>query len=113
MNVAEVVLDKEGRYYGLSFECAGCEFGHHMVPTDWTPEGRERVERSPGTPTWQFNGDLKRPTLSPSILCRASIGKEYRNVVCHFFVAHGRMQFCSDSTHALAGQTVDMTPVDP
>jgi hypothetical protein len=29
-------------------------------------------------------------------------------VVCHSFVIDGRIQFLSDSTHVLAGQTVDL-----
>ena len=31
-----------------------------------------------------------------------------RNIRCHSFVRSGRIEFLSDSTHALAGQTVDL-----
>ena len=32
-------------------------------------------------------------------------------VRCHSFVTDGRIQFLSDSTHVLAGQTVDLPPI--
>lgn len=28
--------------------------------------------------------------------------------VCHSFVRDGRIEFCGDSTHAMAGQTVEL-----
>ena len=31
--------------------------------------------------------------------------------VCHTFVTDGRIQFLSDCTHALAGQTVDLPDI--
>jgi hypothetical protein len=33
-------------------------------------------------------------------------GDGYRCLVCHSFVTEGRIEFLSDSTHELAGQTV-------
>jgi hypothetical protein len=32
--------------------------------------------------------------------------------VCHSFVTDGRIQFLTDSNHALAGQTVDLPDVE-
>lgn len=112
VNRAEIVVTKDGLYYGLSIECPGCEFGHHVVATDWTPEGKQRFER-PAEACWGFNGDLVLPTLTPSILCRVEMGAEKRKVVCHSFVTGGRIQFLNDCTHALAGQTVDLPEIEP
>lgn len=58
-------------------------------------------------PHWDWNGDLERPTLAPSILQYES-GSMPR---CHSFLRDGRWEFLGDCTHKLAGQTVDMVPL--
>jgi hypothetical protein len=93
----------------VSFRCPGCG-DVHRVPVS-------------GENAWSFNGDVDRPTLSPSILVRAGhhaphwkqgdncwCGKDYgfSCYVCHSFVRDGKIEFCADSTHALAGKTVDL-----
>jgi hypothetical protein len=40
-------------------------------------------------------------------------GKPIYTPRCHSFVTDGRIQFLSDSTHALAGQTVDLPEIQP
>ena len=52
---------------------------------------------------WQFNGDVERPTFTPSVLERYGDSE-----VNHYFVTDGRIQFLADCTHELAGQTVDL-----
>ena len=59
---------------------------------------------------WQFNGDLNRPTFTPSYVVRSS--NDQGDTVCHSFVTDGRIQFLGDCTHALAGQTVDLPDMD-
>lgn len=46
---------------------------------------------------WSFDGNTEQPTFTPSI-----------NIVgvCHYFITSGKISFCSDSQHRLAGQTV-------
>lgn len=92
------------------FFCPGCECGHWF--------------QTQGSPAWTFNGDMERPTVSPSILVRGTVpmsDEEYerltrgekidpRDFVCHSFVTDGRIQFLTDSTHALSGQTVPLEP---
>lgn len=98
--------------YRVHFHCPGCKDIHWIV-TD-TPDG------------WGFNGDYERPTFTPSVLMQARYAEppvtpenleqwkrepwEQRTVdrVCHSFVTDGRIQFLTDSTHELAGQTVDL-----
>jgi len=64
---------------------------------------------------WTFSGDLERPTFSPSMLATAVYGahgpgrREHR---CHSFVRDGKIQYLSDCTHAMAGQTVDLPDFD-
>lgn len=98
---------------GLMFRCPGCG-GNHMV----------KVGDGPG-PRWGWNGSGDAPTFTPSILVRSGHyahggqrgncwctcddpGRAFRCAQCHSFVTDGRIQFLSDCTHALAGQTVDL-----
>lgn len=97
----------------VSFVCQGCD-ERHVVPVD-------------GPRAWGWNGNIDRPTLTPSILItgkRRITDDEYRRIlageqleipgrVCHTFVTDGRIQFLGDCTHALAGQTADLLEVEP
>lgn len=69
-----------------------------------------------------FNGDGDRPTFWPSVLVKGIVpitDEEHATImsggavapkpfICHSFVTGGRIQFLADSTHSLAGQTVDI-----
>lgn len=80
----------------LWFECPGCDMPHS-------------VQHGAGEgPRWGWNGNADSPTFSPSILVRYPWGPEQVEKVCHSFVTDGRIQFLSDCTHELAGQTVDL-----
>lgn len=78
--------------------CPGCE-GYHSVCVD--PGG------------WTWNGSEESPTFNPSLLVRGVRGDTSEvKTLCHSFVRDGKIQFLSDSAHALAGQTVDLPNVD-
>jgi Family of unknown function (DUF6527) len=51
-----------------------------------------------------WNGDLESPTVSPSILVKASRGQE----ICHTYIKNGCIEFLADCTHELKGKTVPM-----
>lgn len=87
----------------LAFECPGCGDSHE-VPVN--RHGRGAVEQGPA---WDWNGSLDKPTLGPSILVRWGSSTEKR--CCHSYVRGGRIEFLSDCTHALAGQTVDLPEI--
>ncbi|WP_345255310.1 DUF6527 family protein [Flaviaesturariibacter amylovorans] len=120
MNRLRTILEKEGQARIVAFECPGCGEEH-------------AVHVNGGVMTnkyfWGFNNDFIRPTFTPSVLVRSGhYAKENegpglcwcdyeqrfrepapsRCEVCHSFVTDGRIQFLSDCTHALAGQTVDL-----
>jgi hypothetical protein len=82
----------------LMWWCPGCD-GAHQIATG----------SGPG-PRWGWNGDAEKPTFTPSVLVTydgADAGQDGAPPsVCHSFVVDGQMQFLSDCTHALAGQTV-------
>lgn len=114
------IADADGSLYGYSFWCPGCEETHQV-----------RVGK-PDRPCWGFNENLEAPTFTPSVLVttghymegRRSGDSCYCNTPppddddwgwkcarCHIYVTDGRIQFLSDCTHALAGQTVPMVPI--
>lgn len=94
----------------LLFWCPGCDEAHGIP-----------VDASRG---WTWNGDLDKPTVTPSIHAQFRLygperlpfhkyegpnpPTEKADGCCHSFVTDGRIQFLSDCTHALAGQTVDL-----
>jgi hypothetical protein len=80
----------------LLFWCPGCA-GHHYFDQRWT-----------------FSGDEGAPTFAPSLLVRGACGSANigPSAVCHSFVRSGQIEFLTDSTHPLAGQTVPMVDLD-
>lgn len=94
---------RDGQSLGqaLWFICPGCGSFHSV-----------RVNAPPGVTSWTWNGSVDSPTLSPSI--RTSLAKKDGRgdrTLCHFFVKEGRIEFCSDSPHELAGRTVAMEAI--
>ena len=101
----------DGRY---TFRCPGCGDTHTV------------------SDNWSFNKDYDKPTFSPSILVRCGHyvpGHEdqcwckfyaerpdekpvFECYQCHSFVADGKIQFLSDCSHKLAGQTVEIPDWD-
>lgn len=91
----------------LGFWCPGCE-GMHVLDSGWT-----------------FDGNYDRPTFSPSVLVTyrhpkghtnanpAPMGYhgEYVEDRCHSFVRGGNIEFLTDCTHALAGKTIPLEPL--
>jgi hypothetical protein len=77
----------------VHFWCPGCDDVHGIRH---------------GGEGWTWNDSLELPTFSPSVLVRFNMrGVDF---ICHSFVTEGRIQFLMDSTHKLAGQTVDLPP---
>jgi hypothetical protein len=90
----------------------------------WTPEGATHIQlhapgpfptriipvapdlKEPNAPCWKWNGDVLKPTLSPSLLTWTD------DVRCHSFIREGRIQFLQDCSHELAGQTVDLLDIE-
>lgn len=83
--------------------------------TWWCPgcDGAHQIQYGEGQgPRWGWNGDAERPTFTPSVLVRYD-GADADTPdgipsVCHCFVTDGQIQFLSDCTHSLSGQTVPM-----
>jgi hypothetical protein len=84
--------------------CPGCQSGHEIAVTQPLANGAK----------WTFDGNMERPTFSPSINIRwgkYAGGNEDHGGVCHYFIRGGMIEFCGDSTHALAGKTVALPDI--
>lgn len=94
------VLAGDVDYDCLAFVCPGCALrggsGLHMLP----------VNTDKKAPSWNFDGNFERPTISPSILTRS--GTAEKPFVCHSFLRNGVFEFLNDCTHDLKGQSVEI-----
>lgn len=96
------------------FMCPGCNDAHHIATSNKVWKDRY---------VWQFNGDIDKPTFRPSIVMKTGTYvdpnikgdpqwlKEHSHL-CHSFVTDGKIQFLSDCSHKLAGQTVDLPELE-
>jgi hypothetical protein len=103
---------------GLMFWCPGCNEAHRIRHGDSS------------RPCWTWNGDAEKPTFTPSVLvtsghymhgdtpgnCYCDVKQRipdwedngWKCIRCHSFVTDGQIQFLSDCSHAMAGQTVPL-----
>lgn len=100
-------VDAQGVLGGYTFWCHACDERHEIGLS------------------WGFNGDLERPTFTPSILVtgiqepteeewtRIEAGEKdvARPLRCHSFITDGAIQYCSDSLHDFAGETMMLVEI--
>lgn len=99
-NRAMPCIDVEGGpVTGHMVMCPACKHGHKFN----TPEHPTR-----GGAKWSFNGNLERPTFTPSMLVTCDMRNPPVKTICHSYVTDGRIQFLGDCTHEMKGQTVDL-----
>ncbi len=87
---------------GYLIACPGCG-AHHAIYTEVVNRLNAR---------WSFNGDLEKPTFSPSIKSTWTQGENHIPQICHFFVRNGKIEYCEDCTHDLRGKTVPMIEME-
>lgn len=109
------IFDKE--HGTIAIACPGCGNSHYL-----------NIEPSNGRPCWGFNHNFEAPTFTPSVLVRTGKyveGEKYKerlpredwedyektSTLCHSFITDGMIQFLTDSTHELAGQTVPLVNI--
>jgi hypothetical protein len=80
------------------FNCPGCKVPHSI---------NFNVKKG-SVLNWEFNRDVDNPSISPSILVCWQMIAPKKDRVCHSYVKEGKIQFLSDCTHSLAGQTVEL-----
>lgn len=85
--------------------CPGCKSFHSLATK--TPNHCGAM--------WSWNESLESPTFSPSLNVSwyyhgsDGVRKDFR---CHSFIRDGKIEFLNDSTHDLAGKTVDLLDWD-
>lgn len=77
-------------------------------PYHWCPACLRLHPLPSDTGRWTFDGDFEKPTFTPSF--RHSFGRD-GNRTCHYILTAGVLNFCSDCTHSLAGQSVPLPPI--
>jgi len=91
------VTNKEESIIGYIIECPGCDCSHLFYTNLSNPKCN-----------WKFNGDIEKPTFSPSLL----IYPHPAQPRCHSFVKDGKIQYLNDCDHNLKGKTVDLPEMD-
>lgn len=109
------LFNDDGSHYAWHIYCPACKTGHGFDNK------------------WTFNGDMEKPTFTPSMLyrsghylsehktgdkCWCTYNQEHPDnpvkfgcTICHSFVTDGKIQFLSDCTHEFAGQTVNLEDI--
>ncbi len=69
------------------FYCPGCDVSHCFDKR------------------WTFNGDVEKPTFTPSLLID-KLTKNDTQARCHSFVTDGQIRYLSDCEHGMKGKTI-------
>ena len=85
-------MARDGAVVGYAFWCQGCNEPHTYYVVNWR-----------NNPVWTFNGNLEKPTFTPSLLYRYPPEK-----TCHLFLTDGNIQYLGDCSHELKGRTVPL-----
>jgi hypothetical protein len=94
----------DGSFYGHAIFCPACQMAHVIDHR------------------WEFNGDMERPTFSPSLLRTGTMpltdaeadmvlrGEKFepKPLICHSYIRDGKIQFLSDCSHEMKNMTVDL-----
>lgn len=101
--------DPEDKKGVIAIWCQGCNTYHQIATKEPFSNGA----------VWTFNGDMDRPTFTPSLLVKtgsfASPGfidpPEIPPTLCHSFITNGMIQFLGDCTHNLKNQTLELPEI--
>jgi hypothetical protein len=80
--------------YVYYFMCPGCKKWHAF-----------------STKIHEFNYDFEEPTLFPAIVFDYPGNDTYKKSYCKSELGNGKLEFSEDSTHELAGQTVELPEI--
>ncbi len=85
--------DTKGNFSGWGIYCPGCKINHIFDKR------------------WNFNGDMRNPTFTPSMLVRYTWGKEKKECRCHSYITNGIWLFLDDCLHDLKGKHVELEEI--
>jgi hypothetical protein len=112
--MAKTIVFDEGY---MQIQCPGCKHGHEIsIDSDRTREA--------GVPIWGYNGNVDKPTFTPSLLVRTGVHAGMkrmeddtdedwqrilnRSSICHSQITDGKIYYYNDTTHELKGQTIEL-----
>jgi hypothetical protein len=84
----------DGSVRGFGFFCPGCDHAH--------------IFYTAGPVVWTFDGNLEAPTFTPSLLNTCPDHPDEKQRRCHLLLTAGKLHFCADCSHELAGTVVDL-----
>lgn len=80
----------------VMFHCPACKHAHVVTFQNHTMP-------------WSWNGNIERPTITPSLkISECSEKGEPIRVICHLNVTDGMLVYHIDSSHEFAGKTIPM-----
>jgi hypothetical protein len=96
MKLQEIPVSENNQKGNYLHYCQGCD-GLHMINT---------VVKNQNNAIWSFNNNFDLPTFSPSININL-----HNNKRCHYFIINGKINYCSDCTHSLKGQELQLLEI--
>lgn len=85
------VTQKIGGIPYVRYTCPGCKHEHSV-------NGKR----------WNWNGDVDKPTLSPSVRHYYTRPDGTEVTTCHYHIKAGMIEFCDDCQHDLSSRTVEL-----
>ncbi len=87
----------------FSFNCPACKQLHGV----WTSSKNNKGAK------WSFNGNIDKPTITPSLDIKwYKTGTNEIVRRCHSVITAGMISFCGDCTHNLAGQVIEIPEIN-
>lgn len=96
----------------MAHYCPACNMMHAVY-----------LEGSHYPETWRWNGNPDVPSFMPSLKHSFRYTRpanhvikgdnDVVDVVCHYHITGGKIQYCWDCTHTYAGQIVDLPDIPP
>ena len=90
MPKCKAIVISDNKPIAIEFRCPACNCSHRIA-----------LYSNGGTPQYYWNGDLHKPTISPSIVF-------YARPRCHSIIREGKIEFLNDCQHELKGQIIDL-----
>lgn len=110
--ISRILMQREDG--NLEFFCPGCRM-MHRVPLSgevkWTWDGNE--EAPTFYPSLHFGGVVRDVSVEDHYIATGVWKQKPKPYSCHSWVKEGQIQFLSDCSHNLAGQTVPMIDFHP
>jgi hypothetical protein len=94
---------------GSKMKAILCKSGFYVV-FKCHKHGEHLVEAA----RWHFNGNLDKPTISPSVRHFVpQVGSTPENTICHYSIADGEITYHGDNPHEFAGKKLDLLEFSP